>query len=269
VTALALGLAVFACTVAAISALTSASGDRDSRRRWATRALTAAALLVSVATIVLSHTSGRESGIEWQAAFLLAAFALLQIALTAVCIRSAPTRPFWSGLSYPEFLQKRLSRAAAWLRPVDSYGGLVKALAGWVVLPFAFVAVAQWLAGQAAPVSLPQEQLIKEVLVRGALAALTEEWWFRWLPLFFFARFFSDRRLIFPFFTVLWVVLHPYARLMAGVPAEAVLWGLTGWCLSAVFYYKVWRGPFFWTAFIVHFSTNVGVIFVHNYLGVL
>ena len=74
---------------------------------------------------------------------------------------------------------------------------------------------------------------------------------------------------MFPLFTVLWVVLHPFNKLMLGLPLESALWGLPGWCLSAVFYYKTWRGPFFWTGFLVHFATNVGVLCAHNYLGVL
>ena len=267
-TALAVGLILFAAWVAAVSVLTARLREPGARGHRVAEALTVAVLLISVAAAVLSKTGGRESGIEWQAVLLLAVFALFQIALTAVSIRSTPARPLWSGSSYPKFLCIWLSRVAAWLPPVDSCTGLVKALLLWVVLPFALVAAAQWLAGQAAPAGLPQGQLVKEVLYTGALAAVTEEWWFRWLPLFFFARFFSDPRPVFPLFTVLWVVLHPFVRLQAGVPLEDVVWALPGWCLSAIFYYRVWRGPFFWTAFPVHFGTNAGVIFASNYLGV-
>ena len=268
-TALATGLAVFACAAAAISVLTRRFLHPAAHRAWAAWALIVATLLISAAAIFLAKTGGRDSSTEWQAALLLAVFALFTVALTIACIGTAPARPFWSQPPCPRVIRGWLSRVGTQLPPVGSRRSLARALASWVLLPFCLVAVAQWLAGQAAPDALRQEQVVTGVLFRGALATLTEEWWFRWLPVFFFARFLSDGRALFPVVTLLWVALHPLDRLLFGGSAEAVLWALPGWCLSAVFYYRVWRGPFFWTAFPVHFGTNVGVIFVSNCLGVL
>jgi len=265
-TALAVGLAVFALAAAAISVLTRRLLDPASHGLSTVRGFTAAALLGSLAAIALSKTGQRGSAAEWQAVFLLGFFGLLWVLLTLRCISVLPLTIRFNHVRCLQRLRQLLSRVAAWPSTITSPAAFAIALGVWVVLPFSLVGVARWGTGQhPGPLGLPADRLVADILVTGALVALVEEWFFRWPAVFAFR---GDSLLL--ALTILWVVLHPVEELLLkGTPPAAVVWALPGWCLSAVFYYKVWRGPLFWTAFLVHSSGNVGVVFASNYLGAL
>jgi len=268
VAALATGLTLFFVLAAALSLLAPPAAATSTRRRLPVLILSCSTLLLSTAAIALSKTGDRASDIEWQLVLLLALFTLLIALVSAAYLRQIAVLGQAEVLERTDCSHLSASRVGRVLSPVRTVAGFLRTWMFWAILPFVIVAVTKWLIGQPEPASLSTDQIATEALRLGALAAIVEEWFFRWLPLFFVPLFLGRRRGLFAVATVLWVVAHPFARLQTGVPIDEVGWGLLGWSCSAIFYYKVWRGPFFWTAFPVHLGTNVAIILANNAYGV-
>lgn len=265
-TALAVGLAVFALAVAAISVLTRRLRDPASQGLRTVRGLTAAAVLVSGSALAVAYTGGRVASPPWVQVQNIGILGVITVGTAALVAW------LWFG-QYGEQGRRLVASSdpthliARWLAPVESVHGLVKAFALNVLLPFVLVQLGRWAIGDGGQPTLPAEVLATKLLNEAARAPLWEEGVFRWLPVFGFGLGWQPRRTLFVL-TLAWILFHLIRWLIEGTSAPSIVLVLLGLCVSSVFYYRVWRGPYFWTAFLVHSGWNAGVIFVSNYLRV-
>jgi len=267
-TALAVGFAVFALAAAAISVLTRRLRDPAAHGLRTVQTVTAAAVLVSASALAVAYTGGRVASPPWAQVSGIGYCGVITVGSAALFAW------FWFGHIGEQGRRLVASSdpthlTARWLAPVESVHGLIKPFALYVLLPFVLVQLGRWAIGDGGQPTLPAEVSATRLLNEAVLAPLWEEWGFRWLPLFFAVPLFGCKpSKALAIATLLWIPLHPLLWLLAAKSAPSIFLGLLGLCASSVFYYRVWRGPYFWTAFLVHSSWNVGVIFASNYIGV-
>jgi hypothetical protein len=117
------------------------------------------------------------------------------------------------------------------------------------------------LLGKQAPSTF--ESLLPLIAKSAIYAPLVEETVYKWMPYLLF----GEKGLAGGIF--LWFSAHIVERLLEGVAVwNIILTALTAWLPSSLFYFNLWRGGYFWTAYLIHSGYNILVTFCGGILGI-
>jgi hypothetical protein len=153
-------------------------------------------------------------------------------------------------------------RGSRLLDPIESPLCVLYMFLLLILLPYLLRGLILIMSGQRISPEHTLQSLLTIISFSVILAPLVEEFFFRWIPL----NFYGPLGLVVG--TILWSLIHPIDRIATGITFEQLLPTIPVWLVQIVFYVKLWRGRYYWTAFFIHSITNLGIILAGNFLGV-
>ena len=138
-----------------------------------------------------------------------------------------------------------------WLAPANSVRAVGLTFLVLIVLPYFVVSLATMVTAGPAVRSRDVVPVVSALVSTGAGAPLWEETVFRWIT----AYVAGVPGVIFG--SLMWALLHPLEKHLPFL--EMLKFGPL-WILDAIFYIRIWRGPYYWLSYPVHAVTNISIV---------